>query len=483
MEWSKKTYPYLKAVGRQVQNQEYTQELRLSEEMPDIGRVLCVWGQCMIRSKEWRGDGIAVSGGIGASVMYLPEDGTSPRVMEAWIPLQTKWSLPQARHNETVRVMGLLQNLDARMLSARKMMLRAGVSVLGEIFEPSEAEISVPSEVPEDVQLLTNIYPAVLPVEGGEKELHFEEELHIPNVQRWLSWRMEPQITEKGVVGGRIVIRGNGQLKYVYMDGEGNIRNGLLEMPFAQFVDLNREYESGASADIMAAVSGLEAEITPEGAKIQCSINAQYLIWERTFLEVVEDAYSPQRSLEIETASIQLPMELEERTEEVMAQCEFRDGMILDTTFYPNFPNQFREGDTINIGLSGMFQILYRSQDGALQAEQESWSEERAVPSAAGTLLNTALENIDVQKNSTNIRMQLDMRTRTNQEIPMITGINIGQIRQPDEKRPTLILRRMDADSLWELAKASGSTVDAIRKANGLTQEPDQGQMLLIPIC
>lgn len=482
MEWSKKTYPYLKAMGRQVQNQEYTQELRLSEEMPDIGRVLCVWGQCMIRSKEWRGDGISVSGGISASVMYLPEDGTSPQVMEAWIPLQTKWSLPQARHNETVRAMGLLQNLDARMLSTRKMMLRAGVSVLGEIFEPSEAEISVPSEVPDDVQLLTNVYPAVLPVENGEKELHFEEELRVPNVQRWLSWRMEPQITEKSVVGSRIVIRGNGQLKYVYMDGEGNIRNGLLEMPFAQFVDLNREYDSGTSADIMVAVSGLEVEITPEGARIQCSINAQYLIWERTLLEVVEDAYSPQRSLEFETASIQLPMELDERTEEVMAQCEFRDGLILDTTFYPNFPNQFREGDTMNIGLSGMFQILYRSQDGTLQAEQESWSEERTVPSAVGTVLNTALENVDVQKNSANIRMQLDMRIRANQEISMITGINIGQIRQPDEKRPTLIIRRMDTDSLWELAKASGSTVEAIQKANGLTQEPDQGQMLLIPI-
>ncbi len=482
MEWSKKTYPYLKTVCRQVQNGEQTQELRLPEEMPDIGRVLCAWGQCMIRNKEWRGDGISVSGGVSASVMYLPADGTSPKIIEAWIPLQVKWNLPQARHNEIIRAMCLLQNLDVRMLSARKMMLRAGVSMLGEIYEPSEAEISVPSELPEDVQLLTNVYPAVLPVESGEKELRFEEELHVPNVQQWISWRMEPQITEKNVVNGRIVIRGNGQLKYVYMDGEGNIRNGQLEMPFAQFVDLNREYDSQVSVDIMTAVSGLEAEITSEGARVQCSINAQYLIWDRTLLEVTEDAYSPQRSLEIEAATIQLPMELDERTEEIMAQCEFRDGEIADVTFYPNFPNQFREGETLNVGLSGTFQILYRAQDGELQAEQESWSEERTISAGTGTLLNTALENIDVQKNGMNVRMQLNLRTRANQEIPMITDINIGQMQQPDEKRPTLVLRRMDADSLWELAKASGSTVDAIRKANGLTQEPDRGQMLLIPI-
>jgi LysM repeat protein len=40
----------------------------------------------------------------------------------------------------------------------------------------------------------------------------------------------------------------------------------------------------------------------------------------------------------------------------------------------------------------------------------------------------------------------------------------------------------MDSDSLWNLAKASGSTMAAIRKANQLTQDPQPGQMLLIPV-
>ena len=38
------------------------------------------------------------------------------------------------------------------------------------------------------------------------------------------------------------------------------------------------------------------------------------------------------------------------------------------------------------------------------------------------------------------------------------------------------------ADELWELAKATNSTVEAIRKANGLTGQPSADQMLLIPI-
>ncbi len=43
---------------------------------------------------------------------------------------------------------------------------------------------------------------------------------------------------------------------------------------------------------------------------------------------------------------------------------------------------------------------------------------------------------------------------------------------EPDPARPSLILRRTGEGGLWELAKACGSTVEAIRSANGLEAEP-----------
>lgn len=482
MEWNKKPCPYLKTVSRQVQNQEQTQELRLPEEMPDIGRVLCAWGQCLIRSKEWRGDGMSISGGVSASVIYMPEDGTSPRTMEAWLPFQMKWSLPQSQRNENLRAMCLLHSLDARILSARKMMLRAGISVLGEIYEPSEAEIYVPSEVPEDVELLTNVYPAVLPREIGEKTFTFEEDIRVPNVKQWISWRMEPEIGEQSVVGGRAILRGNGQLHYVYMDQEDTIHSGQQDIPFAQFIDLDREYDKDTTVDMMLAVSSLEPENTSDGVRIQCALTAQYLVWDRTLLEVVEDAYSPLRNMEMSTESLQLPMELDSRMEMIQAQSRFKEGTIKDVIFLPDHPNQFREGNMVNIGLSGTFQILYQDKDGNLQAELENWSEEMNLAAGVDTQLCATMQSISFPDSGMNVQVKLNLQTRANQEMTMITGVTLGQFQQPEADRPTLILRRMNEDSLWELAKGCGSTVDAIRKANGLTQEPDRGQMLLIPI-
>lgn len=41
----------------------------------------------------------------------------------------------------------------------------------------------------------------------------------------------------------------------------------------------------------------------------------------------------------------------------------------------------------------------------------------------------------------------------------------------------------MGSGGLWDVAKQCGSTVDAIRKANRLTEEAQEGQLLLIPIA
>ena len=64
----------------------------------------------------------------------------------------------------------------------------------------------------------------------------------------------------------------------------------------------------------------------------------------------------------------------------------------------------------------------------------------------------------------------------------MVTGVELGQRKTPDPNRPSLILRRAGESCLWDIAKASGSTMEAIRRANGFAGEPAPEQMLLVPV-
>jgi hypothetical protein len=64
-----------------------------------------------------------------------------------------------------------------------------------------------------------------------------------------------------------------------------------------------------------------------------------------------------------------------------------------------------------------------------------------------------------------------------------VFGISINDVTPPAADRPSLILRRVGEESLWDMAKHYGSTEDAIRSANGLTDEPTPGQILIIPVA
>jgi hypothetical protein len=74
------------------------------------------------------------------------------------------------------------------------------------------------------------------------------------------------------------------------------------------------------------------------------------------------------------------------------------------------------------------------------------------------------------------------MQTYCADGIRCVTGIELGELADPDPARPSLILRRASSEKLWDIAKACGSSVEAICIANGITAEPEDDRILLIPV-
>ena len=171
LQFEKRGIPCLQTVKREAQSQEQTQELRISDGMPDIGSIIGAWGQVIVRSKEWLGDGMSVSGGTMIWVQYMPEEGGQPRCVESWLPFQMRWSFPQTQRDGSILTQCILRSVDARSTSARKMMLRANVSVLAWAVERQEKELFAPVDLPDDIQIKLQRYPMHLPAVIGPASL------------------------------------------------------------------------------------------------------------------------------------------------------------------------------------------------------------------------------------------------------------------------------------------------------------------------
>lgn len=490
LEFEKSVIPCLRCDIRDVQEQEQTQEVRLPEGFPDIGRVLGAWGQCILRGKQWSTGGMACNGGVMAWVLYAPEDGSEPRTVEVWLPMQFKWSFRGDSQREgAIRTSWLLRSVDARTLSARKLMVRACASVLGEAMEPGEAEWYLPASVPEDVQLLRRTYPAMLPQEAGEKAFFVEEEIAPAEggamPRKIVYCHVQPRVTEQSVVGGKAVFRGELGVHLLCCCEDGALRGTEHTFGFSQFSDLERDYEGEPRLDVMMAVSALEPELQDGVVRLKCGLVGQYLVREEKMLELVEDAYSPSRSVTPQNRTLELPMVLDARRETLHPETPWSCGQMVDLAFCPAQPHIRRAGGLAEMEIGGTFQILCLDENGNLQGETMGCNCVWELPAGEDAAVQGELwPDGWPQANGGQLCADLTAQAVTvaGRGLNMVSGLEMGEQTRPDPARPSLILRRAGDGSLWELAKASGSTVEAIRTANGLTQEPEQGRLLLIPV-
>ena len=76
----------------------------------------------------------------------------------------------------------------------------------------------------------------------------------------------------------------------------------------------------------------------------------------------------------------------------------------------------------------------------------------------------------------------LDIYSVCASESAMITSVTIGEKLDNLPDRPSLIIRKVNKESLWEIAKQYRTEPEAIQKANMLDGDPEIGSVLLIPI-
>ena len=496
LQFHKTGFSCLQQLKRELQNQEQTQEIRLPDGMPDIGRVIGAWGQPLIRSKEWRSGGMGVSGGVMAWVMYEPEEGGLPQSVETWLPFQLKWELPDTERDGTIQVACLLKSIDARTTSARKLMVRSCVGVMGEAYVPGQAQVAQPEQLPEDIQLLRQTYPMLLPMEAGERHFEMEEEISLPAsspaVSKLMYYTIQPEITECKVMAGKVVFRGGVILHILYQAEDGSMQTVEQDYPYSMYSDLDADYDEDATVQICPLVTSLELEHDADGKlRMKAGLSGQYMICDRKMIEVVEDAYSPGRKVVPVKETLQLPVILDDYSQTIHPEqtIDAPGKRVVDMKFYPDHPRLMHSDGSVELEFPGQFQMLYYDENDGLQSVMPRWEGNWSVPVSNDakievTVFATGRPQGVLTGNTAQMRADLLVNTRAmaQQGLPMVTGLEVGEALTPDPNRPSLLLRRFGDETLWDIAKDAGSTVEAIQKANNLRGEPEPKQVLLIPI-
>ncbi len=486
LEFKKRSLSCLAPVVQEAQCQEQTLEIRLSDGLPDVGKVLCAWGQPILRGKEWEHRSIGCTAGVMVWVLYAPEDGTHPRCLEGWIPFSFSWDLEEGTPEGLLELDLKLRFVDARSASARKLMVRCGLCAAPRTLTRQEHTLFEPGELPRELQLRRETFPLALLREAGEKSFQLAEDLTLPasapQPEKLLYFTLTPEVTDARVLTSRVVFRGNGNLHVFYRGQGGELASWEFPLPFSQYAQLEDSVSDGEAA-VLPIVTALELNLDDEGALVlKAGITCQYSISSREPVVLVTDAYCPRRDLSLDRRSLAIPALLESRREQLKNEEPLpQDAQLLDCQILPDQP-QSRDG---SLELPGHTQLLYRDGEGALQGMARRWKVSKPLPLGDGVMLNAAPgcpAAPETRPGTLRYEVPVTFTAASAAPVEAVAAVTLGAAQPADPDRPSLILRRPGEQTLWDLAKAAGSTVEAIQAANGLTGEPEPGKLLIIPV-
>lgn len=487
---------YLRRLLCQVIHQEETAETIVPDSMPDVGRIIGCWGVPVLRGKEWRGGVMTASGGVTAKLLYAPADDGPLQVLECYIPFTLRWELPPTDREGMMRTDCRLRSIDARMLNARKLLVRANIAALGEAFLPEEASFFSLPDPPRGLELQTACYPLTLPADCCEKTFLLDEDLTLPSsnpeMDKTVYFSLAPEVTEGKVLGGKAVFKGNYRLHLVYLTPDGGLSQWDQEVPFSQFADMSREFDDEPELSVGILPTGAELETMDDGRtlRLKCSILAQCLVCATQKVDVVQDAYSLRCPVELQKRSVELESRLDRRTlpEAVRIPTELA-GNAADLAALVDYPKAERREGEVRLETPVCCTVLYYDENGALQGKEIRGETESMLPADESSRCYAVSESTGrMQYNTAAGELQGMINVMVSccagQPIEAVQGLTMGEPTPCGAQRPSVVLRRAKpGESLWSLGKTYGSTQEAIRQANDLPSDaPPAGTLLLIPI-
>lgn len=489
---------FLRCVARTLQYQEETGETILPDNEPDLISVADCAAEVLLRGKDVRDGGVVIAGGVRGSILCNTEGGAAPRNLECYLPFTMKVENPAITERSAVQCELRARSVDARVLNARKALLRVNIGCALTVYQETAESISTLEGACPGLEVRESALELELPLEVGERAFVISEALEVPAgrppIAQLCRCRCDVCVTDRKLVGNKAVFKGTLTCKALYRAPDDTLTQFTQSVPFSQYCELEREYDR-EQVTVVPVLTGCDVEseggTEPRRLLLTAHVLAQCLVTGLKTVRVVEDAYATRGRLEPQWQTLEVAPCLDRQSRVETVQCSLSTPLsqVVDVEAYVDFPAQNRAGEGVELKTPVQFRVLGYDGDGELQAvsAQGEASESMALaPSAVCTARATLADGLEsVAASGGQIRCTLRLETAcfARQELRSLAAASL----EPEEEsveRPSVILRSAAQEtSLWELAKECRASEAAIRAVNHLEGDRlPKDTMLLIPV-
>lgn len=481
-----------------VLTQEETMDSIVPDAFPDVSRIICAYGDAFVTMKQ-AGEGSAkITGNIGITVLYVPEGESVPRALTLNLPFQSVGDAPQIREDCLVHAAVLSARADARLINPRKLFLKAEIKLRLKVYamESREVTCDLAGGGDEAMQKQKREYRNCAVAAVLEKPFLFSDTLRPsaskPAMEELLYCRAEPAALDAKYIGKKLVCKGEVQLSVLYRSGSELVPI-RFELPFSQVLELDGAFEEG-DPEVTAVLKNTDCHLRDGELDVAVEALIQASLWSQRTVTLLSDVYNTATALDAERGQSALCTMAERGVRRETARQFCESGIPAKQVLHcamalGGLSNQRQEGG-MHYSTDACVDVLYLSEDDALCGVSYTIpiSCDMELPSDCGCACHCrpAGEIVAVPvTGGLEIRLEAEFfwtMTRV-ESIPCVTAVRQGAVRGGTEPRPSVVIRMVHKnETLWDIAKACGSTMEDICAANQLPSETlATGAILLIP--
>ncbi|MCF6464317.1 DUF3794 and LysM peptidoglycan-binding domain-containing protein [Clostridium sp. Cult2] len=466
-------------------------EIYLDQTKAEVGNILWADGKIEILSTKIITDKILVNGLIKFKVIYKSnEEELNIYTVETNRDFREEIEIGGVTEVMAGEVKSSLEYIEYEQEDERKISLKAFIKLMGKVEETNLVEIIQGVTKDESLQVLKEKvkYNDVLGREESYALIQeaFEIGENQPTIEEILKVDLHPYEKEYSISADRIILSGIVEASIIYFGGN-KLNSIKKEIPFTHFIELtNLEYDSKCQLN-MEVVSGeyeirenLQGDLKIVDLEIKVKIGSK--IYNQKEKEVIIDAYSTNRKINLETEEIRVIENIKDIIDrENISKDLTGKGFKEIYTIEANpviIDNQYVED---KIMVEGILTLnIYYLDD--IKDEIMTLKEEVPFKSYITTeglnkdiIINTETNLEDLNYNlrgdtlSINGTLKNHIFINRERKINIVSEIEETEVLIDKKNRPSIIIYMVQRDDiLWDIAKRYNTTVDEIIESNNI---------------
>ncbi|MEG2071758.1 MAG: DUF3794 domain-containing protein [Oscillospiraceae bacterium] len=477
-------------------------ELVVPDVSADIGKILDVRGQLLLRSRKAETDKIYISADLVVNLIYAAEDNGGVGSVETVIPFGLELDAKGADANSRLVVSCRLCRLEARALNPRKLLLRGEIAVCTSCYAEDKFVVwdGLPEGVEPPIYLRYMELNHSLVVGVRDKSFVVSDEYRLPTSRapgsKLLSTNTQVCVSEAKAVGNKLVLKASADTVAIFICGESGMPfSQHFSTPFSQIIELD-SYGENYSSSVTLELSEAEFVPLPErdgnGAlAAQFHVTATAVCTENKTSKYVEDAYSNRFEVEVGFVEITATKTVASYVQRLQLKGNLNAKASLNEITYLATVGVCAElngeeiscrADVSGVGTGGTGELE------ALELALRSSFETELAENQYIVIKSLCYEPLTVIGTGRNAEISLDVNVSLDIiEERYASNVNVLEFDEAAPLRsfgkPSMVVLCSEKENdLWQIAKKYGSTAEIIEAANSIDGDFSLNQRpLLVP--